>query len=162
MKKKALRDKAGLENYGLWLLSQRDMSRYSVKQKFMQMAQDRSDIEPILDKLEEYGYLNDERFAENYARGCREVRSYGPIKIKFKLKEKGIAERLIAQYVDDKDEAWHQLAFNLRERKFGDIPPDYETKSKQSKFLLSRGFSFDHVKSAFSKSFSEQNAPEFS
>ncbi|MEG0869281.1 MAG: regulatory protein RecX [Hafnia sp.] len=149
-KQKSLRDKAGLESYGLWLLSQRDMSRHSVRQKFVLVAQDAGDIDPVLDKLEEYDYLNDQRFAEVYTRICRESRGYGPIKTKLKLKEKGIDDKLISRFVKEKDTTWHQLAYEARERKFGSQPLDYDDRNKQTRFLISRGFTFDHVKSAFS------------
>lgn len=148
-KSKKLKDKDGLMNYGLWLLAQRDMSRHSVKQKFVDYAEDKADIEPILDKLEEYGYLNDERFAEVYSRSCREYKGYGPIKIRFKMKEKGIPDRLISKYVNERDPVWKALAYDARARKFNELPADFDEKSRQTRFLASRGFSFDHISSAF-------------
>ena len=150
-KTKKLKDRAGLEQYGLWLLSQRDMSRNGVKQKFMDYAEDKGDIEGVLDKLEEYDYLNDERYAANYARSCKESRGYGPMKIKFKLKEKGLSDKLIARNVDDRDPEWYELAYKARERRFGEPPENFEDKNKQMQFLVRRGFSFDHAKSAFNK-----------
>lgn len=150
-KAKKLKDRAGLEGYALWMLAQRDMTRHSVKEKLAGYAQDRSDIDPVLDRMEELGYLDDRRFAEVYIRSCRDSRGYGPMKTRFKLKEKGITNDLIDEFLDDKDEAWVIKAREMRERKFGDIPTEYDEKNRQMRFLAGRGYSFDQIKKAFAK-----------
>lgn len=147
-----LRDAAGLRNYGLYKLGQQEMSRHALMKKMELWAQDKADIEPILDSFEEAGYINDQRFAEMYVRSCRDGRRYGPIKIRLKLKEKGIAASLIAEVLNERDEQWYELARRARESKFGDAPEDREAKAKQTRFLMTRGFNYDHASGAFTKS----------
>jgi regulatory protein len=149
LKAKKLKDRAGLEGYALWLLAQRDMTRHKVKEKLTGYALDRSDIEIVLDRMEELGYLDDRRYTQSYIRSCRDSRGYGPMKTRAKLKEKGIHENLINEFLDEKNKSWALKARELRERKFGELPTVYDEKNKQMRSLASRGYSFDQIKEAF-------------
>ncbi|RMT06012.1 Regulatory protein RecX [Pseudomonas amygdali pv. lachrymans] len=149
LKAKKLKDRAGLEGYALWMLAQRDMTRHLVKQKLEGYAQDRGDIEPVLERMEVLGYLDDRRFTEVYVRSCRDNRGYGPTKIRMKLKEKGVPNNLIQEFLDEKDECWAQKARELRERRFGEAPVDMVEKNRQMSFLARRGYSFDQIKQSF-------------
>lgn len=152
LKEKKLKDAEGLRNYGIWKLGQQEMSRKALKLKMNEWALDKDDVEPILDDFEERGWINDQRCAEMYVRMYRDSRRYGPVKIRGKLREKGIDDRLIAQVLDERDPAWFDLARKAREAKFSDLPADRKEKEKQSRYLLLKGFSFDHVGGAFKKS----------
>lgn len=149
LKAKKLKDRAGLEGYALWMLAQRDMTRHSVKEKLKGYAQESGDIEPVLERMEELGYLDDRRFTEVYVRSCRESRGYGPTKIKMKLKEKGIADYLIKEFLDEKDACWALKAREMRERRFGDAPTEMVEKNRQMRFLAGRGYSYDQISKAF-------------
>lgn len=66
------------------------------------------------------------------------------------LREKGVAAELIAQFVDDTDPAWVELARDVRFKKFrGVAPSDQRELAKQMRFLNSRGFSGRHIQGAF-------------
>jgi regulatory protein len=149
MKKQQVKDETQLFQYGIRLLGMREWSRHGMEQKMKAYSDVKSDIENALFKMEEYGYLDDRRFTEIYVRSCKESRGYGPVKIRYKLKEKGIAETLIAEYVDPHSHEWHLKAFEARQRKFEELPDSAEEKGKQMNFLVRRGFSFDQIKSAF-------------
>lgn len=148
-KEKKLKDKSGLESYGLWLLSQREMSRKSVMDKMLGYAENKDDVDLVLDRLEELGYLNDERYAEMYVRSCKTSKGYGPIKTRIKMKEKGIPSNIIDTHLNESDECWGDIARQARERKFGDLPHDRDEKNRQMRFLASRGFSFNQISKAF-------------
>lgn len=148
-KQKKLKDRSCLETYALWLLGQRDMTRRSVRDKVLAYAEDRSDVEPLLDRLEELGYLDDRRFAENYVRSCRESRGYGPVKTRAKLMEKGISGGLIEEFLDPSNPDWVAKAAETRLRKFGEPPKEFDERERQMRFLAAKGYTFDQIKASF-------------
>jgi regulatory protein len=151
LKSKAKKDEVALFQYGIRLLGLREWSRSGMEKKMRENSDSKADIENALDKLEEYGYLDDRRYTEIYVRSCKEYRGYGPIKTRFKLKEKGISDKLITEFLDEKGDDWHLKAYDARFRKFGADACSAEEKAKQINFLMRRGFNYDHVKSAFEK-----------
>jgi regulatory protein len=60
-------DASGLWEYALKALSGRAHSTGELRQKLMRRAERVEDIDDILARLKEHGYLNDQRYAENYA-----------------------------------------------------------------------------------------------
>lgn len=55
-------------------------------------------IYAVIDDLIEKKYLSDERFTEVYIRS-RRIRGFGPVKIKAELKDKGVSNNLIQDYL---------------------------------------------------------------
>lgn len=100
--------------------------------------------------LIEQNLQSDERFAQAFV-AMRQRQGKGSVIIKMELREKGVAAELIAQFVDDADLIWLQLAREVRCRKFrGMAPVDQRERAKQMRFLNSRGFSSRHIQGAFS------------
>ncbi len=74
----------------------------------------------------------------------------GPFAIKQTLKQKGIEEDMISEFLDFEDEQWTFAAKAALEKKFrGEKPSSFAKKRKQTEFLLRRGFSMEQAKSAF-------------
>ena len=101
-----------------------------------------------IDKLEEEGLIDNERFAEQYIYS-RSLRGYGPLRIEQELKQRGVNENISQSLMKDID--WTSFAIKVLEKKTAGIFPD-ETKQilKIKKFLNYRGFDFNHIEQAFS------------
>lgn len=88
--------------------------------KLRARASDPADIEPTLARLKEYGYLNDERFAEAYATARRDNQGFGRFRVVQDLRKRrvagGLAEKASATAFAEVDETTQALAFV--ERKF--------------------------------------------
>ncbi len=54
-----------------------------------------TDLAAVIARLRELGYLDDRKFAENYARSLARNRSYGPYRIRRELKNKLVDHRVI-------------------------------------------------------------------
>jgi len=80
------------------------------------------------------GLLDERRAAFGMARHFVHIRGYGPAKVRFKLREKGIAAELIDEAIDAVEVDWRAHALALAERKRG------KTKEQIARFLASRGF----------------------
>jgi regulatory protein len=103
-------------------------------------------VEQALDDLESRGYLSDSRFAEQYV-AARKHKGFGPLRIWQELKQKGIAEDLIAQQMDPLDPDWRELLKHVAHRKFGATPPtDRKTQARWARYLEYRGFAVEQIR----------------
>ena len=67
------------------------------------------------------------------------------------LYEKGIDDNIVAEGLQEAGQDWYKLAHEVRLKKFGAGPAaDYKDKTRQMRFLQSRGFDTDHIKAAVS------------
>lgn len=135
-------------NHALLLLSQREHSTKELQQKLTQKGYDADSIQQVTRHLIELNYLNDARFAEVFCRN-RAAKPYGKQRIQTELRMKGIDDETVKQVFQHTDIDWYELARELKSRKFGDtVAKDFKEKSKQTRYLLYRGFSYDEVKYA--------------
>lgn len=104
------------------------------------------EIESLIERFEARGYLDDQRFAQLFIES-RVSRGYGPIKIRFELKQKGVEKSLVQSSMSEHEVDWSIQAKTLRERRFGaSLPTEMKDKKKQMRFLASRGFDYEHIK----------------
>ena len=83
-----------------------ERSRAEVRQKLRLLGTDGGTAETIMRRLEEEGYINEERFAGAYVRGKFRINGWGRLKIKNGLRAKGVEENLIKTVLEneiDKD-----------------------------------------------------------
>ena len=108
-------------------------------------------IELLIEELREERLLDDERYALQFVR-ARAERGQGPRRIRMQLSETGLSDGLITRALETAPD-FHAIARALRRRRFGDEPPaDWTERARQSRFLQYRGFSNDHIASAFGNS----------
>ena len=101
-------------------------------------------IDPTIDKLRSLHYLDDESFAQSWALGRAQGRSYGPRRIEQELRSKGVGQPTIRQALgqafDEVDEA--SRAKRLLERHFrGKDLREAKNLRRAAAFLLRRGYS---------------------
>ncbi len=124
---------------------------YTGKEIFSKLKNRVESIELLkaeIDKLEEEGLIDNERFAEQYIYS-RSLRGYGPLRIEQELKQRGVNENISQPLMKDID--WTSFAIKVLEKKTAGIFP-HETKQilKIKKFLNYRGFDFNQIEQAFS------------
>ncbi len=140
-------DAAGLFDYGVKALGRRMRSeaelRRLMKTRVEPEASSTERVEAVLQRLKEYGYLDDVAFAETYARLRQENEKLGVRRVKQDLKQKGvhdtlIAETLDARYGNTNEEA---LAREHLERKRIRKPENEKETSRVMRRLVTAGFS---------------------
>ena len=89
-------------------LSGRASSVGELRTALLTRAQAPSDVDAILARLKEYGYLNDTRFAESYAAARLENEGFGKTRVLRDLRQRRVApdlaQRTVAQVYKDQDE----------------------------------------------------------
>jgi regulatory protein len=127
----------------LKMLMRREHSKLELRQKLNLKDFDDAVINDSISLLAEQKYQSDERFSEAFIL-MRFNQGKGPIKISMELKSRGICEFDLTLF------NWFELAKDVKYKKFGDSKfLDYKEKSKQKRFLQSRGFGFDEINQAF-------------
>lgn len=137
----------------LYLLGGRDYSRKELYKKLLNNYSEET-CEKVLDFVEEYGYLDEERYAKRLARQCIEVKKYGVRRAQYMLLQKGIdretAEAVLAEYPEEtRLEGLVQLIEQkYSDRLFGEGLEGRKELQKVVAALARRGFSYGEVKSA--------------
>ena len=133
-----------LRERALRLLARREHSRAELARKLAAHVVPEDDLEALFEDLSRRKLLSDERYAESRAHALS--RKFGAARIAHELRarglDKGLAERASANArtteVDRAREVWR--------RKFRDPGKTREERAKQMRFLQSRGFSFDAIR----------------
>ena len=94
------KDAAELWAYALRALGRRALSAAEIRQRLKEKAANPDDVEPVMAKLGEYGYLNDERFAEEYAGARRVNQGLGRMRVLRDLRGRRVGSEAAAQAVE--------------------------------------------------------------
>ncbi len=87
-------------------LSRREHTRQELLHKLLDKDYPQDEVEQALDRLEDQGLLSESRFAEAFVRQ-RQLRGSGPLKIRAELRQKGLNENLLDQFLDVHDPLWN-------------------------------------------------------
>jgi regulatory protein len=149
-------DAAGLFDYALRTLTGRALTQGELRTRLARRAADPADVEPAIARLKEYGYLNDRRFAETYARLRLENQGFGRFRVLRDLKTRRVAPQLAEKVVTD---AYRQvdegaliqeyLARKLRRQSPADLTPSRFASLYRS--LLRAGFSAAGIRKALER-----------
>lgn len=127
------------------LLSRREHSVEEMRQKLRQREFDEAEIEHALTELEQGGWISDERFTEAYIR-MRQLKGFGPVRIRNELRERGIGDQLVSRYLDASSPEWLDIMREQYRKKYaGESIQDYNEKAKRIRFLQYRGFHLDAI-----------------
>jgi regulatory protein len=136
-------------NAAIRMLARRDHSTTELRQKLRTKFGRAVDEvgEEVIARVREHGYLDDQRFAQSYARS-RASRGYGPQYIQRDLAQKGIDSDGIEAALTPFVEEWPQIAQGLVERRYADATHDLGVWEKAARFLQRRGFNSGTVMQA--------------
>src|SRR5262245_41021825 len=76
-----------------------ERSHSEVKEKLYNYGLQKKEVDELLSKLIEENYLNEERFAIQYAGGKFRMKQWGRVKIKYALKQKQVSEYCIKKAI---------------------------------------------------------------
>lgn len=133
-----------LRQRALEYLAKREYSYAELGQKLKAYAEETDDISALLDEFKQRGWVSDARFTEQivHARKAK----FGSLRVANELREKGVADHLIADAVAQVKSNEFEHARDIWQKKYKAAPANREDWAKQARFLQSRGFGFDIIK----------------
>jgi regulatory protein len=132
-----------LEQRALALLARREYARAELRERLLATGAARGEVDAVLERFAELGYLSDERYAHATAR--QKEGSYSKRAIGAALKAKGVSAEASAAAIAGIDADDHATLVALWRRRFGRAPADEREKARQARFLQSRGFSLSAI-----------------
>lgn len=144
-------------NAALRLLAGRDHSSVELGRKLKQRHFQRDQIQSALGECRRLNYLNDERFAHEYAQQLQR-KGYGALRIRQMLASKGVETQLISEVLVQKchetaerDVCRKALAKKIKTTRLEALPRD-----RIYRFLSSRGFTPAVIHLTLNDAFSSQ------
>jgi len=109
---------------------------------------DANTADELVESLITDRFVDNARYASAFAREKASLNGWGPIKIRFALRSKGVAESDISAALDevDADKAENRLE-KLLYTKWKTLSDDPQGKFKLIKFALSRGYEYEQISS---------------
>ncbi len=130
-----------------------ERSHYEVQQKLFELGIRKPDQDEIISSLIEDDYLNEERFAIQFAGGKFRMNDWGRKKIRFALKEKRVSDYNINKALRSIDETeYEKTVQSLAEKKSATLKDDpyMERKRKITDYLLQKGYELEVINKAIS------------
>ena len=133
-------------NKAVELLSRRDHSEKELIEKLRQKGHGEFAADAI-DKLSEYGYIDDRRFAFTFAEELIRLKSYGKKRIEQELYRKGVDRDIISEVVSECEFPAEKLS-ELIERKYYRYLNDEKGVNKTVNALLRLGYTYTETRDA--------------
>ena len=147
MNKRSLTPEQALQKLRQYCAYQ-ERSHYEVEQKLWELGQPGKVHATLIAKLIEDDYLNEERFAIQFAGGKFRMKDWGRKKILYALREKKVSEYSIKKAMKEiSEEAYLKTLESLAEKKYallkGELPD--LRKKKTMEYLITKGYEPDLV-----------------
>jgi regulatory protein len=132
-----------LRGRALRLLTQREQSRQELGRKLAPHAESPEQLEAVIDRLQQEGWLSEERFAESLAR--RRSARFGLRRIEQELQSHRLDPQVSAPVLAALRATERERALDAWARRFGVVAQDPTERARQQRFLAQRGFTSDAI-----------------
>jgi len=134
----SLRDE--IQSRALKLLTTREHSRLELSRKLRHRGYPAPEVDAVLDALMATGLLSEERLVSAYVTE-RLAKGFGPVRIRFELREKGLSDDQIQPYLELEEEKLLEYLRLAYQKRFAEEERcDRREQAKRSRFLEYRGF----------------------
>ena len=142
----------------LTLLEYRSHSEKELRDKLRRKGADDEDIHRVMDFLREYGFVNDEVYADRLAHDLVRVKKYGAYRVKRELMSRGIAEDIAAAAAENNAADEEETLLPLVEKK---LAGNFDKKNidKAIRYFIYRGYRFDDIRRCIDTA--KQNGEEY-
>jgi len=141
-------DEKAVEAAAVRLLAGREHSVAELQRKLVHKGHPPAAVTAVVGKLQGKKLVSDERFVASFIRHHAQ-RGQGPVRIRAELRQQGITDEIVEEYLDSAGLDWPSLARSVRIRKFGAaLPRAMAERAKQGRFLQYRGFNSDQIRAA--------------
>ncbi len=134
-------------------ISKAQKTKKEITKYLIQKGYDDEVIYFVIEKFEEYNYIDDSLYAKNYIKFKN--KNNGSRKIEMELKQKGVNEELLKQsLIDFADDRKSVLPVALKYMK--NKEKDLKNKQRAYRFLASKGYNFEDIIYALNQIFKDE------
>ena len=127
-----------------------ERSHSEVKDKLYSFGLYKQQVEECLSQLIEENYLNEERFAQQFAGGKFRMKKWGRVKIKYELKQKQVSDYCIKKGLKEiSEEDYMATLQKLASEKWASVNKETNLFAKLRKtqdYLLQKGYEHELIK----------------
>ena len=134
------------------LLDRIAKTKKEIFEYFAQKGFENDVAQKVSKKLEDYGYIDDQKFAENFV---LYKKNKGKRALRFELKMKGVDDEIINEVLE-KIESQKDVIFSLAQKFLKNKKPAPDLKQKLFRHLASKGFEFEEINHVITQIFKEQ------
>ncbi|OQP61645.1 regulatory protein RecX [Niastella populi] len=139
-----------------------ERSHVEVKEKLYSFGLRKQMVEESMAQLIEEDYLNEERFAIQFAGGKFRMKQWGRVKIKHELKQKQVSTYCINKAMKEIDEADYEKTLNkLAKQKWGLVKGagvnGFVKMAKTTDYLLQKGYEPELIRKVVAELKEEKN-----
>jgi regulatory protein len=124
--------------------SYQERSHKEVKEKLYSFGLSKQDVEESISSLIAEDYLNEERYAQSFARGHFRTKHWGKVKIVYELKQKGVSAYFIQRALNEIDDGeYEKTLINLISKKASILPKNgkkYIIRQKIADYVMQKGY----------------------
>ncbi len=151
-------------NSAMFSLDLRDHSEREIRQK-LERKYDKQSADSAVEKLLDYGYINDARYAENLARELFERKKYGKNRVKSELFRRGIASETVNEVLESYEEENEldnvKTIVDIISKKYYNKMADEKSRQKVFAALVRLGYRFSDIKDAMKEFSSDEFYEEY-
>jgi regulatory protein len=147
MDKKHLSKEAALQKLQRYCAYQ-ERCHQEVRQKLLDLEVYGDALEEVIHDLITDNYLNEERFAQSFARGKFRIKNWGRVRIQQELKQRQVTAYCIKKGLQEIDEQEYFEVLNaLLQKKLEENTPagEFIAQTKAAQYALRRGFESDLI-----------------
>lgn len=137
-------------DYALKLIAIKDRTEKELRTKLKEKNFDEIQIEETVSFLNEYGYINDNRYAEHFTNDAINLKKWGKARVRTELLRKGVDRDIIDSVIEEAFSELEQDRLLLQmESRFGNADfGNMKERTRIFNFYLRRGFSPEEIKGA--------------
>ena len=149
------KQEAAVQGAALRYLARREYCVKELVNKLTAKGFERNTAAEIVSNLTEQNLVNDGRFARDLIR-VRIDKGYGPFRIEYELRQRGVDQELISNCLAQINENWKQRLEQLVAKKYRNQPVEsFRDWTKRANFLRNRGFDAELIHDVLGKYTSE-------
>ncbi len=139
----------------LRFLASRPRSSAEVRRMLSQQELPASAVDGVIERLQSAGYLDDQAFARFWVSNREQFRPRAPLALRQELRQKGVADSIINQALQDVDSTESAYRAGLAQIRRYENLDQHMFRQKLGSYLLRRGFGHDVVWPVVSQLWSE-------
>lgn len=139
--------------YALKLIAFRDRTQKELHDRLIEKGYDENTVEDEIAFLKDYGYINDQKYAQHFIHDAVSLKKWGKIRIRAELSKRGVSREISDNLLEDAfcEGSTDILVQQLENRFKNSDLSNMKERTRIFNYFLRRGFSAEEIKGAMNR-----------